>query len=71
MDAHLVELERTDQIEQLKHLRDNGNLSESEYIELVEDIIDIENIQADIKDEQQKILAQKLVDNLKVVAGLL
>lgn len=71
MDVQLIELQKTDEIEQLKTLRDSGNISESEYIELVEDIVDLQKILGDVQDEQHKILAQKLVDNLKVVAGLL
>ena len=71
MDIRIVEMEKAEQITQLKELRDSGNISESEYIELVEDILDLEKVQADITYEKQKIQAQKLIDNLKVVAGLL
>jgi hypothetical protein len=71
VDIRIVEMEKAEHITQLKQLRDSGNISESEYIELVEDILDLEKIQADITYEKQKIQAQKLIDNLKVVAGLL
>lgn len=59
------------QVEQLKSLKESGDISEDEFKELVEDVIDISKIQEDLELEDNKIKAQKIIDGIKVVAGLI
>jgi len=59
------------QVEQLKSLKESGDISEDEFKELVEDVIDISKIQEDLELEENKIMAQKIIDGIKVVAGLI
>ena len=56
---------------ELKKLWESGGIFESEYKELVEDIIDIAKIQEDLATEDLKNKAVKAIDAIKVVAGLL
>lgn len=65
------QIEKEDEVRELKSLYEAGNLSESEYEELVEDIIDIAKIQDDLNTEDLKNTAVKVIDAIKVVAGLL
>ena len=59
------------EVRELKNLWESGGISESEYKELVEDIIDIAKIQEDLATEDLKNKAVKAIDAIKVVAGLL
>lgn len=59
------------QVEQLKSLKESGDISEDEFNELVEDVVDISKIQEDLELEENKIMAQKIIDGIKVVAGLI
>ena len=59
------------EVRELKNLWESGGISESEYKELVEDIIDIAKIQQDLDTEDLKNKAVKAIDAIKVVAGLL
>ena len=59
------------QVEQLKSLKESGDISEDEFKELIEDVIDISKIQEDLELENNKIKAQKIIDGIKVVAGLI
>ena len=59
------------QVEQLKSLKESGDISEDEFKELVEDVIDISKIQENLELEDNKIKAQKIIDGIKVVAGLI
>ena len=59
------------QVEQLKSLKESGDISEDEFKELVEDVVDISKIQEDLELEENKIKAQKIIDGIKVVAGLI
>jgi hypothetical protein len=59
------------QVEQLKSLKESGDISEDEFKELVEDVVDISKIQEDLELEDNKIKAQKIIDGIKVVAGLI
>ena len=59
------------EVRELKNLWESGSISESEYKELVEDIIDISKIQQDLDTEDLKNKAVKAIDAIKLVAGLL
>lgn len=59
------------EVRELKNLWESGGISESEYKELVEDIIDISKIQQDLDTEDLKNKAVKAIDAIKLVAGLL
>ena len=71
MEIGAWEASAEQQVRELKELLDNGNLSQGEYEELVEDILDMQGISDDLSLEENKIRAQKAIDALKVVAGLL
>jgi len=63
--------EQLQRVEEYKELRDAGQISDSEYEELVEDLLDIAKITGDLELEDRKIKIQKAVDAIRVVAGLL
>tara|TARA_B110000967_G_C18875545_1_gene558055 strand:- start:1862 stop:2080 length:219 start_codon:yes stop_codon:yes gene_type:complete len=63
--------DQTHKIQELKILLDNGELALDEYNELCQDVIDIGHILEEIRTEQDMINAQKIVEGLKVLAGLL
>ena len=54
-----------------KSLLDDGDLKQDEFEELIEDLIDESKINADLELEENKILVQKAIDGIKVVAGLI
>lgn len=54
-----------------KSLLDDGDLKQDEFEELIEDLIDESKINADLELEENKILVQKAVDGIKVIAGLI
>ena len=54
-----------------KSLLDDGDLKQDEFKELIEDLIDESKINADLELEENKILVQKAVDGIKVIAGLI
>jgi polyhydroxyalkanoate synthesis regulator phasin len=59
------------EVRELKDLWESGGISESEYKELVEDVIDIAKIEDDLATEDLKNKVVKAIDAIKVVAGLL
>ena len=54
-----------------KSLLDDGDLKQDEFEELIEDLIDESKINADLELEENKILVQKAIDGIKVIAGLI
>jgi len=50
------------QIRELNELLDGGMISQAEYEELVQDVLDVEQIIGDIQTEEMKIIAAKVVD---------
>jgi len=50
------------QIRELNELLDGGMISQGEYDELVQDVLDVEQIMGDIQTEEMKIIAAKVVD---------
>lgn len=58
-------------VRELKELFDSGNLSLGEYEELIEDLLEMKGVEADLELEQNKIYAQKAIDALKMVSGLI
>lgn len=58
-------------VRELKELYDAGDLSESEYTELVEDLLDLQKISDGLDLEENKIRAQKAVEAIRMVAGLI
>ena len=64
-------LQKEQEVLELKDLWESGGISESEYKELVEDIVDIAKIQSDLDTEDLKNKAVKIIDGIKVIAGLL
>jgi uncharacterized protein YihD (DUF1040 family) len=53
-----------------EHL-DNGHITQGEYEELIEDLVDFGRIQHKLEDEDLKNKAMKAVGAIKMVAGLL
>lgn len=58
-------------VRELKTLLDEGHISEGEYEELVQDVVDLNAISENLDLEDNKIKAQKAVDAIMVIAGLL
>lgn len=48
-----------------------GEMTEAEYKELVEDLLDVQLIENKLKSEELKTQAVKIAQALKVVAGLI
>ena len=71
MNVEQWQTSKEKEVRELKELLDSGMLSQAEYEELVEDIIDIAKIQQDLDTEDLKNKAVKAIDAIKVVAGLL
>jgi hypothetical protein len=58
-------------VKEYQELVASGHLTESEFIELAEDLVDIKRISDDLSLEDNKIKAQKAVDAIKLLAGLI
>jgi polyhydroxyalkanoate synthesis regulator phasin len=58
------------QVYKLKSLVEEGELSEDEYNELVEDIIDSANISAKIGTEADAIMVGRIIDAVKLIVSL-
>ena len=58
------------QVEDLKSLVEEGELSEDEYNELVEDIIDSANISAKIGTEADAIMVGRIIDAVRLIVSL-
>jgi len=54
-----------------KELLKTGELTEQEFVELVEDLVDVKEINEDLNLEDNKIKAQKAIDAIRAVAGLI
>jgi len=57
-------------ITEYKQLLENKELTESEYNDLIQDMLDITNIEKQLNEEDNKITAQKVVDAVKALASL-
>lgn len=55
-------------IEELRMLLANEDIAEDEYHELVQDVLDIRKIEKQIQTENQKIIAQKVINSLMIIA---
>jgi uncharacterized protein YgfB (UPF0149 family) len=71
MSLENFEKDALKQIEQLTSLKESGDITIEEFKELVEDIADISKIESDLSLEDNKIKAEKIIDAIKAVAGLL
>jgi hypothetical protein len=69
IDVWQTEIEQ--RVREYQSLLDEGALSQSEFEELVEDLIDESKISADLELEENKILVQKAIDGIKLLAGLI
>lgn len=56
------------QVRELNELLDNGMLSQAEYEELVQDILDVDKIIGDIQTEEMKIVGAKVIDAVSKIA---
>lgn len=57
-------------VNELKTLVESGEISSDEYYELVEDFKDIDKIRDQIKDEEAKIMAEKVLSHLSSIISL-
>ena len=71
MNIEEWQISKEQEVNELKNLWESGGISESEYKELVEDVLDIAKIEGDLATEDLKNKAVKAIDAIKVVAGLL
>lgn len=71
MNLDLWQIKQEQIVAEYKELRDAGQISDSEYEELVEDLLDVARIEEDLELEENKIRVQKAIDAIRVVAGLL
>jgi len=60
-----------EKISEIELLRETGELTQDEYKELLEDATDIEKIYSKLDLEDDKIIAQKIINGIKAVYGLL
>jgi hypothetical protein len=58
-------------VRELNELLDTGMISQAEYEELVQDFTDIETIRDDIKEEDMKIKAAKIIDAISHLIKIL
>lgn len=58
-------------VKELTDLWDNGHLKETEYRELVNDITDLTKINDKLELEEDKIVAEKTIQALRQIAGVL
>lgn len=58
-------------IRELNELLDTGMISQAEYEELIQDFTDIETIRDDIKEEDMKIKAAKIIDAISHLIKIL
>lgn len=69
MSNHLEEFEI--KVRELQSLVESGDITSDEYYELVEDFKDVEKIRDQIKDEDAKIMAEKIVTHLSSIISLM
>jgi len=69
-DYKQLEEDLKSEVYELKSLVEEGELSEDEYNELVEDIIDSANISAKIGTEADAIMVGRVIDAVKLIASL-
>lgn len=69
IDSWQIDAEQ--KVRELKTLLDEGHITEGEFEELVQDVVDINQIGEDLALEDNKIKAQKAVDAIMAIAGLL
>lgn len=71
MDLHRWHEEKTHAVQELMLELNNCELARDEYEELVQDILDVEHIYGKLQTEEDRIVIAKMVEGLKVLAGLL
>lgn len=69
MNEYLEEFET--KVRELQSLVESGDITPDEYYELVEDFKDVEKIREQIKDEDTKIMAEKIVTHLSSIISLM
>lgn len=65
------QIEKEQEVQELKDLVEAGEITQGEFEELVEDLLDLAGISENLELEDNKIKAQKSIDAIRVVAGLL
>lgn len=62
--------EKMGAIVELRTELEDGNITQEEYEELVEDLLDIEKIMNRLQNEEDKMYTQKVINKLKDVANV-
>ena len=71
MNIEKWQAEAEQKVKELEELLKSEQISQGEYQELAADILDMEKIQGALDTEENKITAQKVIDGIKIIAGLL
>ena len=71
MDLQAFEQEKQQKVLELKALYESDQISYSEYVELVQDELDIEKIAKMLDTEEKKIIAEKAFLAIKSIAGII
>lgn len=66
-----IESEYATQIIKYRALVEQGALSQEEYTELVEDLLDLDRLNSNLKTEEDKILIEKVINGLRSFSGLI
>lgn len=71
--SNLKDLENqyTNEIVKYRALLEQGALTQEEYTELVEDLIDLKRLRSNLETEEDKILAEKVINGLISLSGIL
>jgi hypothetical protein len=70
MNVKQWEAEVTAKTKEFMEMRDCGDLTDAEFEELVQDLLDVSRISADLQLEENKIMIAKAVQGVKLLAGL-
>lgn len=71
--SNLKDLENqyTNEIVKYRALLEQGALTQEEYTELVEDLVDLKKLRSNLETEEDKILAEKVIRGLVSLSGIL
>jgi hypothetical protein len=71
MNIEKWQAEAEQKVKELEELLKSEQITQSEFQELAADILDLEKIQGALNTEENKISAQRAIDGIKIIAGLL
>lgn len=71
MNIEQWQAEAEHKVKELEELLSSDQITHGEYQELAADILDIQKIHGALDTEENKITAQRVIDGIKIIAGLL